>query len=80
MRNMTITVDEKVVKWARIEAARHDTSVSRMVGEMLTEKMRHDDAYDAARRSFFASPPRTLRRSGEILPNREELYDRKVLR
>jgi hypothetical protein len=80
MRNVTITLEEKVAKWARIEAARHDTSVSRLVGEMLAEKMQHDNAYDAARRSFFASPPRILRRPGEPLLKREELYDRKVLR
>jgi hypothetical protein len=80
MRNMTITLEEKVAKWARIEAARKDTSVSRMVGEMLAEKMQHEDTYAAAMRSFFASPARIIRQPGEALPKREELYDRKVLR
>jgi hypothetical protein len=38
MKNVTITLDEKVARWARIKAAEKDTSVSRLVGEMLREK------------------------------------------
>jgi len=77
---MTITVEEKVAKWARIEAARKDTSVSRLVGEMLAEKMNNEDARSAAMRRFLEGPAYQLRQPGERLPRREELYDRKVLR
>ena len=45
MRNLTITVEDQALEWARIEAAKRNTSVSRLVGELLAEKMRHDDAY-----------------------------------
>lgn len=34
-RNMTITVEEDVARWARVKAAEQDTSVARLVGEML---------------------------------------------
>ena len=51
MKNVTITVDEAVLEWARVEAARRGSSVSRMVGEMLAEKMRQEDASAQARRS-----------------------------
>lgn len=37
MRNVTITLDEEVARWVRIEAAKRETSVSRLVGEMLRE-------------------------------------------
>lgn len=50
MKNVTITMDDAVADWARIEAAKRNTSVSRLVGEMLAEKMRHDDAYEVAMR------------------------------
>jgi len=76
MRNMTITLDEKVAKWARIEAAKQDTSVSRLVGEMLAEKMHGDDARDTAMRRFLERPAVNLLRPGERWPRREELYDR----
>ena len=48
MKNVTVSMDEGVADWARIEAARRNTSVSKMIGEMLAEKMRHDDTYERA--------------------------------
>lgn len=57
MKNVTITMDDAVADWARIEAARRNTSVSRLVGEMLAEKMRHDDAYDVAMRDAMKFEP-----------------------
>jgi len=45
MKNVTVSMDDAVADWVRIEAARRNTSVSRLVGEMLADKMRHDDAY-----------------------------------
>lgn len=45
MKNVTITMEDAVAVWARMEAARRNTSVSRLVGEMLAEKMRRTDAY-----------------------------------
>jgi hypothetical protein len=34
-----VTLEEDVAKWARIEAARQDTSVSRLLGALLKERM-----------------------------------------
>jgi hypothetical protein len=48
MKNVTVTMEDSVADWARMEAARRNTSVSRLVGELLAEKMRHDDAYERA--------------------------------
>lgn len=39
LRNVTVTLEEDVAQWARIEAARRDTSVSRFLGELLKERM-----------------------------------------
>ena len=39
LRNVTVTLEEDVAQWARIEAARKDTSVSRLLGELLKERM-----------------------------------------
>jgi hypothetical protein len=75
VKNVTIVLDEKVADWARIEAARRRTSVSRMVGEMLAEKMRQEDAYGKAMNEFLSFKPETLRRSAkDKLPSREEIY------
>jgi hypothetical protein len=50
MKNVTITLEEEVARWARIRAAELDTSVSRLVGEMLKEQMVAEKGYDTARR------------------------------
>jgi hypothetical protein len=39
LRNVTVTLEEDVAQWARIEAARRDTSVSRLLGMILKELM-----------------------------------------
>lgn len=39
LRNVTVTLEEDVAQWARIEAARHDTSVSRLLGALLKKRM-----------------------------------------
>ncbi len=39
LRNVTVTLEEEVAQWARIEAARQDTSVSRLLGALLRERM-----------------------------------------
>ena len=48
MKNLTITVDDSVLEWARIEAARRGASVSRMVGDFMAEMQSREDAYERA--------------------------------
>lgn len=51
LRNVTVTLDEEVARWARIEAARRDTSVSRLLGELLKEKMNKPSPQDSIAKS-----------------------------
>lgn len=80
MRNVTITLEEKVLRWAKVWAAGHDTSVSRLVGELLRERMREEEGYEAAMNRFLARKPERLKREGEGYPDREELHERRRLR
>jgi hypothetical protein len=79
MRNLTIVVEEEVARWARIRAAELDTSVSRLVGDLLRERMLEDGGYEAAKRQHLSEQPVALKRSGRY-PSREELHDRDGLR
>jgi len=74
MKNVTITLDEKTAAWARVYAARHNTSVSRMVGEMLQQRMRESHKYEEAMRRFLEKKPVKLNRSGKRYPKRDDLY------
>jgi hypothetical protein len=74
MKNVTVTMEDEVADWARMEAARRNTSVSRMIGELLADKMRHDDAYERAMREELEF--KSIGTSDGRYPSREELYDR----
>jgi plasmid stability protein len=76
MKNVTITLDEEVARWARIRAAERNTSVSRLVGEMLRDKMREEENYRLAMEQYLSQEPRVLRKAGTAYPRREGLHDR----
>jgi hypothetical protein len=78
LKNVTITLDEEVARWARIEAAQKETSVSRLLGEILRERMLRNDAYQKAMRRALARKP-FLKSEGRYL-SREEAHDRPGLR
>ena len=78
LKNVTITLDETVARWARLEAARENTSVSRFVGELLAERMRGSQAYDVAMERYLSVRPRVISRGP--YPKRDELHDRAGLR
>lgn len=80
MKNVTITLDEETARWARVRAAEENTSVSRLVGQMLREKMQAERSYEEAMQRYLALEPVELRKPGESYPSREELYDRAGLR
>ncbi|MEW6707500.1 MAG: CopG family transcriptional regulator [Pseudomonadota bacterium] len=74
MKNVTVTMEDSVAEWARMEAARRNTSVSRLIGELLAEKMRHDDAYERAMREALEF--KSWGASDGRYPTREESHER----
>jgi hypothetical protein len=79
MKNITITMDEKVAEWTRIEAAKRNTSVSRLVGEMLAEKMQREDAYARALREWQDDLV-TFTSNAQPLPRRADIYAERTAR
>lgn len=79
-RNVTITLDEETARWARVEAARRDISVSKLVGRLLREHMLFEQRYEDAMKSFLSAPARPLKKRSVRYPKRDELYDRARLR
>jgi len=75
MKNVTITMDDNVADWARVEAAKRNTSVSRLVGEMLSEKMQRTDAYQRAMHEW-QTKARLWQSDGQAYPKRADLYER----
>ncbi len=75
MKNVTITLKEEVAYWARIKAAEENTSVSRLVGELLQQKMLDEQSYELAMQQYLAQTPKILKKHAEAYPRREDLYD-----
>ena len=75
MKNVTITLDEDVADWARIWAAKSRTSVSRLVGELLKQRMQEETGYQAAMKQYLSRKPKSLKKSGKY-PSREALHER----
>jgi hypothetical protein len=78
LRNITITLEEDLARWARIEAARRDTSVSRFLAGLLKEQRNQKKDYERAMREALAREP-FLSSDGSYL-TREEAHDRGRLR
>lgn len=76
IRNITITVDEEVAKWARVWAAQHDTSVSKLVGKLLQERMMLELKQAQAQKRFLSRKPRALKTAETQYPTRSDLYER----
>jgi hypothetical protein len=74
LRNVTVTLEEQVARWARLEAARKEMSVSRLLGKILKERMLEKDGYQGAMRRALRRKP-FLNTDGHY-PSREEAHDR----
>ena len=77
MKNVTVTLDEQTARWARVEAAKRDESLSSFLRELLEERMTGDAEYQSAMDRYFSRGGRTM---GGARPSREELHDRAGLR
>jgi hypothetical protein len=47
LRKVTVTLEEAVATWVRVEARRRDISVSQLVGEVLKDRMPSQDGVAA---------------------------------
>ena len=75
-RNVTIRISEEAILWARRKAAEENTSLSRLVGEMLERQMRLSDEYWRAFDHWKSHRPVAAVSAAERL-GREDLHERR---
>jgi hypothetical protein len=80
MKNITVTVDAQTAAWVRVFAAKRGASVSRVVGEFLSERMRETRGYDEAMRRFFSHKPLQFEWRGGHPATRAEIYEGAAVR
>jgi plasmid stability protein len=76
LKNVTVTLDEGVLRRVRVKAAEQDKSVARFVGEVLEQYLGTEEAYERAMHDYFAAPRTALKAAGTRYPRREDLYER----
>ena len=76
MKNVTITLENDVAKWARIWAAKRDTSVSRLLGNLLKEQMKQEQGYELAMHQYLSHSPKALKKPEGRYPDRASLHER----
>ena len=78
--NITIKVDADLARDAKVFAARHGTSLSRLVARQLERLVREDQVYAASRRRALARLRRGYDMGGKGPLSREETHDREGIR
>ena len=79
-QNITLTIEQRLLKRARAIAAHRGTSVSGLLSSELARLVDRQAAYTQARVKalVYLQNPRPL--GGKGIPNREALHDRQSLR
>lgn len=74
-RNLTVQLDEEVIRRAKILAAKRGTSVSGLVARELEELVGQDARYEEAHRLAEKAMTRSVPRGGRTW-RRDDLHDR----
>ncbi|MHC4886223.1 MAG: hypothetical protein ACYTGH_14190 [Planctomycetota bacterium] len=75
MTNVTLSLPEDVARWARVEAAERNLSLSKMLSLILADQMELSNRYDVAMEAFLQRKPMKLKEDGSY-PSRDELHER----
>jgi len=75
LKNVTVTVEDEALRWARRQAAEKNTSVSKLIGRMLEDEMRRTDEYWKAYERWKKIKPIPGVDASKRL-KRDEIYDR----
>jgi len=75
MKNITLSVDEKVLAAVRQHAAAHSTSINQIVRDYLAEIAQREDRVRKARRRLRSLSNRSAAKIGRRSWTREELHE-----
>ena len=75
-QNVTLSIEKEIIKKGKVVAARRDTSISKMLADLLKGMVENDERYEAAKRSALQQLKKGIRLGGKITWKREDLYER----
>ncbi len=75
-QNITIRLTRRVVKKAKILAARRETSISGLLAQQIESLVGEEEAYERAERQALAFLDEGFHLGGAIRATRDELHER----
>ena len=75
-QNITIRLDRRTVRQAKILAAKRNTSISALLAQQIETLVGEDDAYEQAQRRALAPLDRGFHLGGRIGATRDEWHER----
>ena len=75
MKNVTVTMDDALLKRARVAAARDGKSLSRFVAEAVEQRVGRPLTQREALERFLAGPLMRLTDENGKAPSRDQLYE-----
>lgn len=79
-QNITLAIDQKLLRAARAVAAERGTSISAMLADELRAKVEQQERYEQARQLALAMLDKPWHLGGQGIGDREALHDRAALR
>jgi hypothetical protein len=79
MKNITLAVEDEVLREVRRYAAKHDTTVNALVREYLTRLATFEDKAAKAREELVEMAKNSKARMGSWKWNREDAYEGRLL-
>jgi len=75
MKNITIKLENDVAHWSKVWAAEHNTSVSKILGNLLKQMKKEKTGYSKAMQQFLSVEAQPLKVSKKY-PSRDDLHER----
>lgn len=75
-QNITVRLDRRTLRMAKVLAARRNTSISRMLAQQIETLVGEDDAYEQAHRRALALLEPGFHLGGHIESSRDEWHER----
>jgi hypothetical protein len=79
-QNITLTLDRRIIKAAKVFAAREGTSVSALLADELQSRIERQRQYDQSRQVALALLEQSFPLGGQGVKDRNSLHDRAALR
>jgi hypothetical protein len=75
-QNLTIRLDRRTLRKAKVLAAKQSTSISRLVADYIEKLVGEDDVYEQAQRRALALLDSGFHLGGEITTTRDTWHER----